>query len=113
MCRADREARVDRVAVQSETELRRGRARVEPQGHARDLERRQRDSTDRCTTRIDRNVAHVIEQCANGELWSAGPEGRGPAVQRRFARQANQPAGVLLRLVGRRMQQERQLGAPE
>ncbi len=97
---------MNRVAVQREAELRRGGARVEAQRHAGNFEGRKCDSVDRRTRRIDRDVAQVIEEDAGGELSSAGPEDRGPAIQRGIARQARQSTGVLLRLLGRRMQQE-------
>ena len=112
LARANRKSRVNRVALQTEAELRRGGAGVEPQRDARDVERRNLHASDRCSHRVERDAPRVVQHRARGELRPGCGEGRRPAIQRRIAAQPRQPAGVALRLLGG-MQQERQLGAAQ
>ena len=86
---------------------------MEPEGHAGNLERREGDAAQCGPRRIDRDVVHVIHHGARGELGTGRARKHGPAIQRWIAREAGEVAGVPLRLLGSRMQQEGKLGAPQ
>ena len=103
---------MNRVALEIEAELCRGGAGIEPQRYAGNLESRECDAAQCGPRGIDRDVVHVIHHGARGELGTGRARKHGPAIQRWIAREPGEVAGVPLRLVVSRMQQEGKLGAP-
>ena len=98
VARTDREACADRIAVEIEAELCSRGTGIETQWYAGNLERGETDATNRCARGVDRDVMHVIEHAARGQLRAARRERGWTAVQRGIAREAGQSPGIPLRL---------------
>src|SRR5204862_3442411 len=92
------EARVDRVTIEIEAELRRGGAGIEPQWHARNLECREPDPPHRRPRGIDGDAVQMVEQQPGTEFGTRRRCYSRPTVERRIAGQTRQPARVALGL---------------